>query len=68
MTIPDDLERIGAEATAALSSAPDTAAVDRLRHDLLGRSGRLTAHLRQLATVPVAERPAIGQRANELRR
>jgi phenylalanyl-tRNA synthetase alpha chain len=68
MTIPDDLERIGAEAGEALASAADAAAVDRLRHDLLGRSGRLTALLRQLGTVPAAERPAIGQRANELRR
>jgi phenylalanyl-tRNA synthetase alpha chain len=67
MTISDDLERIGAEAGEALASAPDAVTVDRLRHDLLGRSGRLTALLRQLGTVPAAERPAIGQRANELR-
>ena len=68
MTILDDLRRIGAEAMDALASASDAGQVDRLRHDLLGRSGRLTALLRQLGSVPADERPAIGQRANELRR
>ncbi len=68
MTISDDLERIGVEARDALASASDADAVDRLRHDLLGRSGRLTGLLRQLGGVPATERPAIGQRANELRR
>ncbi len=67
MTISDDLERIGVEARDALASASDADAVDRLRHDLLGRSGRLTGLLRQLGGVPATERPAIGQRANELR-
>jgi phenylalanyl-tRNA synthetase alpha chain len=68
MTLADDLERIGADARDALASASDVEAVNRLRHDLLGRSGRLTALLRQLGSVAAAERPAIGQRANELRR
>ena len=67
MTISDDLERIGVEAKDALAFASDAEAVDRLRHDLLGRSGRLTALLRQLGSVPAEERPSIGQRANELR-
>jgi len=68
MTISDDLEHIGAEAREALAAAADADAVDRLRHELLGRSGTLTALLRQLGTVPAGERPAIGQRANEVRR
>ena len=68
MTLADDLERIGAEARDALAAASDVEAVNRLRHDLLGRSGRLTALLRQLGSVAAEERPAIGQRANELRR
>jgi phenylalanyl-tRNA synthetase alpha chain len=67
MTLAGDLERIGVEARDSLASASDADAVDRIRHDLLGRSGRLTALLRQLGSVPVGERPAIGQRANELR-
>jgi len=66
--ITDDLERIAAEAGERLAAAADAGAVDALRQDLLGRSGRLTALLRRLGSVPPQERPAIGQRANEVRR
>ena len=68
MSLADDLDRISADARAALESASDPDAVERVRHDLLGRSGRLTALLRQLGTIPAEERPLVGQRANEVRR
>jgi phenylalanyl-tRNA synthetase alpha chain len=68
MSLADDLERIGAEAREALRDAADADAVERVRHDLLGRSGNLTALLRQLGSIPADERPAIGQRANDVRR
>ena len=68
MSVSDELDRIGAEAQQALAAAADAAAVDRLRHELLGRSGQLTTLLRQLGTLPAPERPAVGQRANEIRR
>jgi len=68
MTFSDDLDRIGADARQALAQAADAEAVDRIRHDLLGRSGLLTTLLRQLGTLPAEERPAAGQRANEIRR
>ncbi len=68
MSLSDELDRIGAEARQALATAADAAAVEELRHELLGRSGQLTTVLRQLGTLPADERPAIGQRANEIRR
>ena len=68
VSVSDELDRIGAEARQALATAADAAAVDRLRHELLGRSGQLTTLLRQLGTLPADERPAVGQRANEIRR
>jgi phenylalanyl-tRNA synthetase alpha chain len=61
----DAIERSSGERLAAASSVE---AVDTLRHELLGRSGALTGLLRQLGSVPAEERPAIGQRANEVRR
>jgi phenylalanyl-tRNA synthetase alpha chain len=67
MSIADDLDRIGARAREALRTTADVEAVEALRHDLLGRSGHLTGLLKQLASVPASERPAIGQRANALR-
>ncbi len=68
MTLVDELARIDAEARASLARASDAVEVEALRHELLGRSGRLTALLRELGSVPADERPAIGQRANEVRR
>ena len=61
----DAMERSSGERLAAASSVD---AVEALRHELLGRSGALTGLLRQLGSVPADERPAIGQRANEVRR
>ncbi|HEX2843608.1 MAG TPA: phenylalanine--tRNA ligase subunit alpha [Candidatus Limnocylindria bacterium] len=61
----DAIERSSGERLAAASSVD---AVEALRHELLGRSGALTGLLRQLGSVPAEERPAIGQRANEVRR
>src|SRR5688500_11663535 len=60
----ESIERTGRERLSAADSAAD---VDVLRHELLGRSGLLTAVLRQLGSIPAVERPAIGQRANEIR-
>jgi len=68
MSVSDDLDRIATDARQALTAATDAAAVDDLRHELLGRSGQLTTLLRQLGTLPPDERPAVGQRANEIRR
>ena len=67
MSLSDDLDRIRADARAALAAATDSGQVEGLRHDLLGRSGRLTALLRQLGEVPADERPALGRLANEVR-
>jgi phenylalanyl-tRNA synthetase alpha chain len=63
-----DLEAIRAEGRERLLSADSADAVDALRHELLGRSGRLTSLLRQLGSVDAAARPALGQLANEARR
>ena len=67
MSVSDELDRIAADAGQALAAAADAAAVEELRHELLGRSGQLTTVLRQLGTLPADERPAIGRRANEIR-
>ncbi|MGQ0607695.1 MAG: phenylalanine--tRNA ligase subunit alpha [Chloroflexota bacterium] len=62
-----DLDDLSASASVRLAGAGTAAAVDTLRHELLGRSGRLTALMRQLGSVPAEERPALGRRANEVR-
>ncbi len=62
------VEALRDEALARLADAGDSAAVERLRGELLGRSGRLTALLKQLGGAPADDRPALGKRANEVRR
>jgi phenylalanyl-tRNA synthetase alpha chain len=62
-----DLDVLSATARERLADASSAQEVDALRHHLLGRSGELTALLKQLGSVPAEERPALGQRANEVR-
>jgi phenylalanyl-tRNA synthetase alpha chain len=62
-----ELGRLRADAAARLAAANEAAAVDELRSELLGRSGELTALLKQLASAPADERPALGQLANAVR-
>ncbi len=62
-----ELERIEAEARAKLALADSAQALDSWRLEFLGKKGALTTVLRSLGTLPPAERPAVGERANALR-
>jgi phenylalanyl-tRNA synthetase alpha chain len=62
-----DLETLRVTANDRLAAAASSDAVDALRHDLLGRSGELTALLKRLGSAPADERPALGRVANEVR-
>jgi phenylalanyl-tRNA synthetase alpha chain len=66
-TLLAEVVRVRADAEARLAAAADAAAVEALRHEVLGRSGRLTALLRQVASVPPEGRPAVGTAANDAR-
>ena len=61
------LEQLQADAPARLAAAPDAAAVEEVRHALMGRSGELTALIRELGQAAADERPALGRLANEVR-
>ncbi len=63
----DALTGLRSEAMGRLSDADSPDAVDAVRRDFLGRSGRLTALLKQLAGAPVADRPVLGKLANDVR-
>jgi phenylalanyl-tRNA synthetase alpha chain len=66
-TLLAEVARVRAEAEAALATGADAGAVEELRHAVLGRSGTLTALLRQLASVPPEDRPSVGAAANDAR-
>ena len=59
--VQDILDR----ALADIAGARSTSALEQVRVRVLGRSGELTALLRGLGKVPAAERPRVGQEANQ---
>ena len=65
--LTSDLENLRATATAAASAAPDTAALDALDVEVLGKKGGITAILRSIGGLPPEDRPKLGAVGNEVR-
>ena len=63
----EQLAQIRATALAAFEAAGDSAALDALRIQYLGKKGELTSLLKQMGKLSAEERPAMGQLANEVR-
>lgn len=60
----EELQAIEAEATAAVQAAPSSEALEKLNIEYLGRSGRLTALLRGIGSLPNDQKPLFGQALN----
>ena len=65
--LTSDLEALRARAVAAVGAAPDTAALDVLEVEVLGKKGELTAVLRGIGALPAEDRPRVGAVANVVR-
>ena len=65
--LTSDLEALRARAAAAANTAPDTATLDALEVEVLGKKGELTAILRGIGALPVEDRPKVGAVANVVR-
>ena len=63
----EQLAKIRAEALAAFEAAADSAQLDTLRVQYLGKKGELTGVLKMMGKLSAEERPAMGQLANEVR-
>jgi phenylalanyl-tRNA synthetase alpha chain len=63
----DDLASLSRQALGEVAGSGDLAALDDVRVRWLGKSGVLTAQLKSLGALPAAERPAAGQRINEVK-
>jgi phenylalanyl-tRNA synthetase alpha chain len=63
-----DLESLVRETESAIAEAADLAVLERIRVDVLGKKGSLTALLKSLGGLPAAERPQAGQAINEAKR
>ena len=55
------------EAVTEIEAASDLPALDRVRVKYLGKSGVLTARLKQLGSLPKEQRPAAGQAINQVK-
>ncbi|HYM51658.1 MAG TPA: phenylalanine--tRNA ligase subunit alpha [Candidatus Limnocylindrales bacterium] len=62
-----DLDRLAAQARAAIAAAGDPSRLEQVRVELLGKSGQLTGVLRRLGSLPPDRRAAVGARANALK-
>ena len=63
----EQLAKIRAEALAAFAGAQDSAQLDALRVQYLGKKGELTAVLKMMGKLSPEERPQMGQLANDVR-
>lgn len=61
------LDNLKNEATAAIASAVDAGALEKLRVDLLGKKGRVTDLLKSLGQLDAADRPKAGAEINALK-
>ncbi|TFH69169.1 phenylalanine--tRNA ligase subunit alpha [Gammaproteobacteria bacterium LSUCC0057] len=62
-----ELEQIASASAAAIDAAPDLAALEQLRVELLGKKGRLTDLLKGLGALSAEQRPAAGAKINEVK-
>ena len=65
--IKEKLEQIREEALQALKNISVLNQLEEFRIRVLGKKGKLTMVLREMGSLPPAERPVIGQLANEIR-
>lgn len=66
-TLIERLRELEAEGVQQIIAATSAESLDRLRVELLGRKGRLTAVLRRLGELGPEERPAVGAEANRVK-
>ena len=67
MAIVDELAALQAETLAAIEAAADTAALDEVRVRTVGKSGTLTAYLRNMGSVPADQKAVVGKAVNAAR-
>ena len=65
--VKEKLEQLRREALAEIEAAEQSGLLNDIRVKFLGKKGSLTAILREMGSLPAAERPVIGEVANQVR-
>jgi phenylalanyl-tRNA synthetase alpha chain len=66
--VEPSIDQIYQDALKEIESAGGPEDIQRISVRYLGRKGQITQFLRSISTLPVAERPAAGKRANEVKK
>ncbi|MBT8113833.1 MAG: phenylalanine--tRNA ligase subunit alpha [Arenicella sp.] len=66
-SLHSNLQKILQQAKSAVASADTPATLENLRVQYLGKKGELTAQLKQIGSLPAAERPKFGELVNQLK-
>ena len=67
MSLLETIDKQRAEVLAEIASALNTAEIEQVRVEVLGKKGSLTALLRSMGSVPAEERVTVGRAVNLLR-
>ena len=67
MAITDELAQLRESTLAAIGAAETSALLDEVRVGVMGKSGTLTAYLRNMGNIAKEERAAVGKTVNEVR-
>ncbi|TGK20987.1 phenylalanine--tRNA ligase subunit alpha [Leptospira fluminis] len=66
MNLSEELDKIYAEAQGLISSSADEVELDRNKNEYLGKKGKLTSVLKNLASLSIEEKKTVGGKANEI--
>lgn len=67
MAIIEEVKALHAETMAAIDSAADSEALEKIRIAVVGKSGSLTGYLRAMGQIPKEERAEVGKTVNAVR-
>ncbi len=68
MNLSEELDKIFEEASRLIGSSVDEADLDKNKNEYLGKKGKLTSVLKNLASLSIEEKKTVGQKANDLSR
>jgi len=66
-SLDENLQSISQQAIAAIGAAKEPAELESLRVQYLGKKGELTSQLKQIGSLPPAERPKFGDKVNQIK-
>lgn len=64
----EDITLIQEQASSAIAQSRDVAELDAIRVSFLGKKGKLTDILKGVSSLPVEQRPVVGQQINKVKR